>query len=352
MSLIRPDLVSLKPYSVDETIWQVKLDANERATGLPPRVQSGIIERLAALDFNRYPDMGMQALRSLLASEHNMAADNVLIGNGSSEILAALCQAFGGAGRSIVFPTPSFSMYAIYAKLAGSPAVPVSLAADFSLDPDKVLAAARLNAAKLVILCNPNNPTGSIMPLADIEKIVAGIDCPVVVDEAYYEFYGQSAVGLINQYSNIIIARTFSKAYGLAAARVGYMLAAADMTAAVGKVMLPYHVNALSLAAAETVYVMRGELADSITATVAERDRLAAALSVLPEMTVYPSQANFLLVKTPQARRLVAHLAANGIGIRDFSTAPGLENCLRITVGTSAENDTLLKCVAEFVGGI
>ncbi|EAX49008.1 histidinol-phosphate aminotransferase [Thermosinus carboxydivorans Nor1] len=348
---VRPGLERLPSYTIDDGEWVIKLDANERPTPLPAPVQAAIMERLAGLSFNRYPDMAMRSLRQKIAAESGLTAENVLIGNGSSELLAALCYTFGGAGRGIVYPWPSFSMYGIYAKLADSVAVPVALGEDFGVDAAAVLAAAERDCTGLIILCNPNNPTGTVIPPAVIEKVVAAAPCPVVVDEAYYEFYGQSALPLLKQYANLIVVRTFSKAYGLAAARVGYLLASGEITSLVGRVLLPYHVNALSLAAAEAAYDLRQEFAPGIRQIIAERQRLADELSRLPGITVYPSATNFLLVKAVDAKRISAGLAACGIGIRDFSAAPGLAGCLRITVGTPEENDAVIEALAAITQG-
>lgn len=349
--LYRPGLDEMSPYSIDRLVWSVKLDANEKPTDLPPRIKQQVVAKLADLDVNRYPDMGMTNLRQIIGQTHGLTSEQVLIGNGSSELLAALCRAFGGSGRSIIYPTPSFSMYSIYVKLADAMPVPVQLSEDFSMAPQMVLSAAASSKAKLIILCNPNNPTGNVMPLADIEKIVANAPCPVVVDEAYYEFYGCSALSLLAKYKQLIIVRTFSKAYGLAAARVGYMLAESEITSAVAKTLLPYHVNAFSLVTAETVYALRGEFTADIEFTKSERNRLTQALSAFSGLIVYPSETNFLLVKLLKAKELAKFLAAQGIGIRDFSSAPGLIDCLRISIGTSQENDAILAAIGRFSKG-
>lgn len=347
MLMSRPGLETLKPYSVEEINWPIKLDANERATDLPPAVKARVIEKLRALPFNRYPDISALPLKTVIADGFGVTAANVLIGNGSSEILEAICYAFGGAGRSIVYPTPSFSMYGIYAKLADSQPVPVELNADYSVDADKLLAAANKAAASVILLCNPNNPTGTIMPAEQIEYIVANARSLVVVDEAYHEFYGESSVDLLGKYANVAVARTFSKAYGLAAARAGYLLAPAEIAQTIGKVMLPYNVNALTLATAEVVFTMRQEFAASLAENNSERERMTAALSAVPGITVYPSQTNFLLVKSDNAAALVTRLNDRGIGVRDFSTAPGLAGCMRIGVGTPAENNAVLEAVTS-----
>lgn len=342
----RLGLETLKSYSVEESNWRIRLDANERPADLPPAVKAKILEKLAVLPFNRYPELSAQSLKTTIGTDFGLSAANVIIGNGSSEILEAVCYAFGGAGRSIVYPSPSFSMYGIYAKLADSRPVPVELTADYTVDADKLLAAACENAAGIILLCNPNNPTGTVMPPEQVEYIVASTPSLVVVDEAYHEFYGKSSVNLLNKYTNLAIARTFSKAYGLAAARAGYLLADEAIVRTIGKVLLPYNVNALTLTAAETVFGMRGAFADSLAENRRERERLTAALSAVPGITVYPSQTNFLLIKSEQAAVLAARLSARGIGIRDFSKVPGLLGCIRITVGTPAENDAVLEAVS------
>ncbi|HWR07702.1 histidinol-phosphate transaminase [Sporomusa sp.] len=345
MFIPRSGLESLQPYSVAEVNWSTRLDANERPTDLPPAVKAKVIERLRALPFNRYPEISAQSLKAVIAADFGLTASNVLIGNGSSEILEALCYAYGGAGRSIVYPSPSFSMYGIYAKLADSQPVPVALNTDYTLDADKMLAAAKQAAAGVILLCNPNNPTGIVMPPEQVEYIAANTRSLVVVDEAYHEFYGKTSVALLSKYPHVAIARTFSKAYGLAAARVGYLLANAEIAGTIGKVLLPYNVNALTLITAETVFGMRQEFAGSLAENSSERERMTAALGAVAGLTVYPSQTNFLLVKSDNAAALAARLSASGIGVRDFSTAPGLTGCIRIGIGTPAENNAVLEAV-------
>lgn len=343
----RLGLETLKSYSVEENQWRIRLDANERPSDLPPAVRAKVLEGLAALPFNRYPEISAQSIKTTIGTEFGLSAANVVVGNGSSEILEAVCYAFGGTGRSIVYPSPSFSMYGIYAKLADSQPVPVELNADYTVDADKLLAADSENAASVILLCNPNNPTGTVMPPEQVEYIAANTKSLVVVDEAYHEFYGLSSVNLLNKYANLAITRTFSKAYGLAAARVGYLLADEAIVKTIGKVLLPYNVNALTLVAADTVFGMREAFAGGLAENRRERERMTAALSAIPGITVYPSHTNFLLIKSEQAAVLAARLSAQGIGIRDFSTVPGLLGCIRITVGTPAENDAVLEAVTQ-----
>ena len=345
---IRESLAQLQPYHVEDEDWKIKLDANEKTGPLPAAVEKLLASALVNTCLQRYPSSDQQ-LRQLIAeiyASSAISADNVAIGCGSSEILLALCQAFGGPGKKLVFPSPSFSMYGIYAQITDSIAVPVSLNEDFSLPVDKFIAAAQ--SASLVLVCNPNNPTGNIVEPTAIEKILSSVDCPVIVDEAYMEFYGQSAVKLLEVYPQLIVARTFSKAYGLAAARVGYMLASQELIELTNKVLLPYHVNSLSLAAAEVVCRNRALFDESIAATICERDSFSQELAKVPSITVFPSQANFIMIRLDQALQLERYLAAAGTAIRSFGQAPGLINCLRITVGTEVENYIVLRQIEDF----
>lgn len=344
----RKNLADLPTYDVTEKDWKIKVNANECNFNLPPLVAERVTNRLASIAFNRYPNMEMDDLKESIARNFNLRPQNVLIGNGSSEILEKLFFAFGGNGRSIVYPVPSFSMYSIYARISESDAVAVELEEDYSLDAEKIIRAAKENDARLVVICSPNNPTGNAVALADIERIAAAAGCAFAVDEAYVEFHGVSAAQLLKKYPNLIIARTFSKAYGLAAARVGYMLADEQITRMIAKTCMPYHVNTMTLAVADAVYQMRDEFVPRIQMFVAERKRMIETLKTLSAVTVYPSETNFILIKYEKAAELASYLESRLIGVRSFGSAPRLEHCLRITVGTRDENDTLLDEIKSF----
>ena len=189
------------------------------------------------------------------------------------------------------------------------------------------------------------------MPLSDVEYIARNIECAFVVDEAYIEFGGVSATSILAKYPNMIVARTFSKAYGLASARVGYMLAAPEIVTMIGKACMPYHMNVLSLVTADIVYQMRHEYTPRIQMMIAERKRMYEQLKRLAGFTVYPSNTNFILVRYDRAGELNAYLENLGIGLRSFGKAPRLENCLRISMGTREENDTWFKAMKDFAEG-
>lgn len=346
----RSKLAEMPSYDVVERVWRIKVNANECGMNLPPLVEDRVMGRLSYVAFNRYPNEDMEQLMESIGKNYGLGKENVLLGNGSSEVIEKLFYCFGGRGHKIVFPQPSFSMYHIYAKAAEAIAIPFDLSEeDYSLDVKDFVATVNDNNASLCVVCNPNNPTGNVMTLDDIEYIASHVSCAFLVDEAYVEFYGRSATTLLKKYPNLIVARTFSKAYGLAACRCGYMLASAAITEMIAKSFMPYHMDVLTLVTADTVFQMRDEYVPRIQMMIAERKRMEAQLAQLPGVKVYPSSTNFVLVKYDHAVQLNAFLVERSIGVRSFGKAPRLENCLRISMGTREENDIVFKNIKEFV---
>lgn len=344
----RTGLKDMPTYDVVERDWNIKVNANESNQNLPPIIEDRLMARLASVAFNRYPNEEVELLKEQIADNFRLNKENIIVANGSSEILEKLFFAFGGRARKIVYPVPSFSMYKIYAKLSGSEGIGVALKDDYTFDAGAFVNAIKDNKASLAVICSPNNPTGTKIPLGDIEYVAKNADCALVIDEAYVEFDGQSAMSLMRDYPHLMIARTFSKAYGLASARVGYLLADKKIVDMVGKVCMPYHVNVLSAITADIVYQMRDEYIPRIQMVVAERKRMSERLAKLDKITVYPSATNFLLIKYDKAVALNEYLENIGIGVRSFGSAERLENCLRITIGTRPENDAVYKAIEDF----
>ena len=347
--MFRPGTENLPIYTVgEEPRWISKLDANERSARLPASVNKAIAARLRATDSTRYPDMGASSLRRILAEAYQVDLEQVLVGNGSSELIAAVCATFGGRDRAIAYHWPSFSMYPIYAAMADSPTVAVPLGNNFELSVADILETLNRCRAKLLILCNPNNPTGNAIPAGDLRVILEQSSCPVLVDEAYMEYYGQSCIPWLKEFPRLMVARTFSKAYGLAAARIGYLLASPDLCAAIGKRLLPYHTNAYSLTLAEVCFSHRNLILDEVRRTVRRRDHLLSALSRSRHIRVFPSETNFLLVKVTDPATLHGVFAEQGIGVRNLSHTPELAGCLRITLGSSREMAQVQKCLRSY----
>lgn len=350
----RVGLKDMPAYDVVERDWEIKVNANECNMNLPPMVEDRLMGRLSRVAFNRYPNEEYDTLRKQIADNHKLTIENVLIGNGSSEIIEKIFYCFGGTkAKKIVYPEPSFSMYSIYAKAAQAVGIPIPLEKDYTLDIKKFVHAVNENKASLAVICNPNNPTGTGYSVSDIEYIADNIhaNCALLIDEAYIEFYGHTSTGLLLKHPNLMIARTFSKAYGLAAVRVGYMLAGQYIVSMIGKSYMPYHMNVLSLATADIVYQMRHEYVPRIQMTIAERKRMTMLLDKLPGVTVFPSETNFVLIKYAKAKKLNEYLESQGIGVRSFGDATGLKNCLRISIGLREENDRWYDAIRQFVEG-
>ena len=346
----RKELEKMPSYDGVERDFRIKINANECNLNLPPLVEERVITRLTRIAFNRYPNYEYDALREQIARNFSVSKEQILIGGGSSEIIEKIFYCFGGTSAyKIVYPQPSFSMYKIYAKAAQAQAIPFELDENYKLNVKKFIETVKNEKAALAVVCNPNNPTGNALTTDEIEEIAKNIKCAFLVDEAYVEFYGRSAVNLIKKYPNLIVARTFSKAYGLAGARVGYMIANADVTQMIEKAYMPYHMNVLSLAAADIVYQMRDEYVPRIQMMIAERKRMSEQLKKLPGFKVFPSETNFVLVRYDKAVELNKYLESLDIGVRSFGTAAGLENCLRFSMGTRAENDEWFAEVKKFV---
>lgn len=349
----REGLADMPSYDVVERDWDIKVNANECNMNMPPLVAERVMSRLSCVAFNRYPNEEYDLLREQIARNFKLQKENILIGSGSSEIIEKLFYCFGGSpAHKIVYPQPSFSMYTIYANAAEATGVPVDLSpVDYSLDIEKFVRTVNDEKASLAVICNPNNPTGNAYTLDQIEYIAKNISCPFLVDEAYIEFYGQTATGLLKKYPHLIIARTFSKAYGLASCRVGYMLASREITAMIDKSYMPYHMNVLSLVTADICYQMRQEFIPHIQIMISERKRMQEELKKLPGVTVYPSETNFILVHYAEAKALNELFESKGIGVRHFGAAPGLKDCLRISMGRREENDTWYNYFKAFTEG-
>ena len=344
----RENLEKMPSYDGVEKNYRIKINANESTLNLPPLVEERIFARLSHVAFNRYPNEEYHDLVEQIADNFGVNKNQILLGNGSSEIIEKVFHVFGGDNRKILYPVPSFSMYKIYARAAESEGVEFSLDKNFDLNVDEFIEKIRAENVNLAVVCNPNNPTGNILSVDDIEKIAKNIDCAFLVDEAYIEFFGKSAVNLVRKYKNLIIARTFSKAYGLAGVRVGYMIADAEITKNISKIFMPYHMNTLSLAVADIVFQMRDEFVPRIQMTIAERKRMFERLSTIKNLEIFPSNTNFILIRHDKADELNKYLESLDIGVRFFTGNNLLKNCLRISIGTRAENDEVFDAIKNF----
>lgn len=345
----RPELKNITAYSGGPQKPGILLDANENAWNMPEAVRQKVFGRLAALHFNRYPQIDAAGLREKIGKDFGFTKDNVQLGNGSSELLYACCYAFGGAGRKVAYISPSFSMYKVYAEMSGSIDTPFSLEEDFTLGYAKLEDFLAKEQPSVLIICNPNNPTGTHYDKEKLLAIVKKAKCLVVMDEAYMEFASGSMTDELGENPNMIVLRTFSKAYGLASSRIGYALCGnKEIIDVLTKVLLPYHINAMTLEAAGTVWKSRDMYKECIEGIIKERDDFSQKLTDL-DIKVYPSQTNFLfftLSSMQQNKKLMDMLAQSGIYLRDFTANPLLSG-IRMTVGTPDENKKVLSIIKE-----
>lgn len=342
LDLARAEIRALQPYSsarMEASGGRVMLNANESPWAPPGDGE---------LDCNRYPDPQPTALLGALARLYGVRASQLLVGRGSDEAIDLLVRAFCRAGQdAILIQPPTFGMYAVSARIQGAEVISVPLATDFTLDVDALLAAVT-PSVKLVFVCTPNNPTGQRVPLRDIERLARTLSdrALVVVDEAYIEFsQAQSAAPLVNQFDNLAVLRTLSKAWALAGARIGTLLAHEDVISLLRRILAPYPLPRPCVALALEALSPEGQAdaREHLAVVRSERDRLTQALVAVPGVrAVLPSHANFLAVRFDDAGAAYQRLLCAGIVVRDIHRYPQLGDALRITIGTPAENDRVL----------
>lgn len=346
---LRPEVRALQPYEAEPAGPSIRLDANESPFDVPEDFKAEILEGLRALPWNRYPDPLAGELRQALARWEGVKPEQVVVGNGSDEIIRDLLTAFGGPGTRMVFPVPTFSMYRLLTVSGGGTPVGVRLNGEWALGTEAFLEELNAPAGRIAFLARPNNPTGHCYPAEQIEEILRGSDRLVVVDEAYRMFAGETLRDRLEAYPNLAILNTFSKSMSLAGLRVGYLIAHPEIIKAVNRVRLPYNLDAAAQYIALRA-LSRPDLWEAQARQVqAERERMAQALAALPGVKVYPSRANFIFIRTAEAVRLRSELAAGGVAVRGFAAAEGLGDCLRVTVGRPEENDRFLQLCVESI---
>lgn len=337
-------LSGLEPYDPRYLPAEVMLSANESPFDIAPGTRERVEARLRELALNRYPDPLANGLRDAIAASSGLERGNVLVGNGGDELLFNVFLAYGGPGRTFIDLPPTFSVYAYNAHLTGTGKVDIPRLGDFSVDEDAVAARLSRGDIDLVVLTSPNNPTGNLIPEAGCRRLLEASDALVLLDEAYVEFAGDSLVPLLAEYDNLLILRTFSKAFSLAGVRVGYVLGSKGVIDEFTKVRQPYSVDAVSQVIASCV-LEDGDtvVRERVAGTVARREELFGRLQGMEGVEVWPSAANFLLIRVTDARGVWQRLYdEHSVLVRDFSSSAGLADCLRVTVGTEEENAAFL----------
>ncbi len=351
-ALVRPELCALSAYTVAPAEGMIKLDAMENPFSLPDAVRTRLGSALAKVAVNRYPDISADRVKHALSRAFNIPRTlDLLLGNGSDELIQVITSALARPGAAMLSPDPSFVMYRLNAVHAGMRFVGVSLAGDLTLDRDAMLAAVERERPALTFLAYPNNPTGNLFAADDVAAIIRASPGLVVVDEAYAAFADASFLPRIAEFPNLLVLRTLSKV-GMAGIRLGYAIAAPEWIAQLNKLRQPYNVNALTQAAAVALLADPGWMAEQAATIRSERTRLAAAVARLPGVTVFETQTNFLLARVPDADRLYDGLKQRRILVKNVhGWHPLLANCLRITVGTPLENEALLAALTGLLPG-
>lgn len=344
--LVRDGIKELIPYHPVDYPGVIKLDANENPFDFPPEITRQIFAALGPQSFTRYPDAMAEELLQEIALHRGVPVDHIMAGNGSDELILNLMLTFG-AGNRVIIATPTFSMYGIHARVSGAEVVEINREDNFDLPVEKIIH--NCEGAGLVVICSPNNPTGNSATMEQVNLLLDHCNCPVVVDQAYVEFGGTDFLPLLAKYPNLVILRTFSKAYGLAGLRVGYLISSPEVLSLLLKVKQPYNLNTFSQLAALVVLRNSEIFTRHVEQIVAAREQLFTGMQQIQGVRVYPSEANYLLFSTSYpATDIFQELLEHKVLVRSFSD-PSLSGCLRVTVGQPRENEIFLSSLRKVI---
>jgi histidinol-phosphate aminotransferase len=348
----RADVALMDGYHSPQVDVAVRLNTNEAPVAPPAAFVEAVQARVAEVKWHRYPDRGAKRLRARIARHHGVDPAMVFAANGSNEVLQTLCLAFGGPGRGVVVFEPTYALHSHIARVTGTAVTAVPRCDDFAIDPARLTEVVTEAAPAITFLCSPNNPTGTVDPPEVLASALASAPGLVVVDEAYGQFSPRSAIDQVAAGGALVVVRTFSKTWSMAAARLGYCVAAPEVVETLTKVVLPYHLDAVKQAAGEVALDFEDEMRARVARLVEERGRVAAALADLPVDT-WPSGANFILFRprVRAGRDVWQGLLDRSVLVRDCSSWPGLDGCLRVTIGTEDEDDAFLTALREVLAG-
>jgi histidinol-phosphate aminotransferase len=350
MKYIRKSIRELKEYYVPQDKYEVKLNQNESPYDVPEDLKEEIIEKFMNTDWNRYPSRTAAPLVAAISEYTNFPKEGIVAANASNEILQGVFQAICNAGDPLVSISPGFAIYPYLSKIMDLALIEVPLLEDFSFDVPSIIKKGK--DAKMVVLALPNNPTGTTIPVEEIEEIAKKINGIFVVDEAYFEFSGQTAISLLDKYDNIIIIRTLSKAFGLAGVRLGYLLTNTEIAGAVQKAKLPFSIGIFGQIAGEILLKKNEYTKDVVKKIMDEKEKVFSELQKIPSIVPVPSFTNFILFKTKDVpgKELFEEMYKRGVLLRYFST-PRLKDTLRATIGKPGENQIFLKTLKEVLAG-
>jgi histidinol-phosphate aminotransferase len=344
----RDDIALMDGYHSPQVDVAVRLNTNEAPEPPPAGFAQALAEEIASLDWHRYPDRSYGALREAIAGHHGVDPGQVFAANGSNEVLQTLCLAYGGAGRTVAVFEPTYALHSHIARITGTGVAVGERTPQLTLDLAEVRRVLAEVEPAITFLCSPNNPTGMLEDEATVREVLDLAPGLVVVDEAYGQFAPWSALELVADDRPLVVTRTYSKTWSMAAARLGYLVGPRKLVAQLDQVVLPYHLDAVKQAAGRLALAFDDEMRARVAALVEERGRLVARLTELP-VTVWPSAANFVLFRPDEheGADVWKALLDRSVLVRDCSSWPRLEGCLRVTIGTPTEDDAFLAALEE-----
>ncbi|MCX7884713.1 MAG: histidinol-phosphate transaminase [Caloramator sp.] len=347
-NLIKKSVMNLHAYKVNNDIYEIKLDANENPYDIFKNYKDVFIKEISKINLNRYPDSYCKSLRHKISEYTMINEDNIICGNGSDEIIQMILNAFIGKNDNIIIHVPTFPMYKIYADILEANTIEVSCDDEFKINIDEIIKKAIEYKAKVIFLCNPNNPTGNSIKREEILKVINETESIVVVDEAYYEFLGETVIDKIYDEERLIVLRTLSKAFALAGARIGYAAAQNNIIDALNKLRSPYNINTFSQIAAVTLLENIDAVKESIKKINEEKEYMESCLKDIPGIKVYKGCANFLLIRFKNFDKVIKLLLEYKISVKSYLKGE-LKNCIRVTVGSRYENDKFIDVVKRVI---
>jgi len=348
MKEIREAVKKMNHYFVIQDDSMIKLNQNETPYDIPVEVKNEIWEEFITMQWNRYPAFYPKKLIDSISKNIDYPSEGIVVGNGSSEIIQIVLESFCIAGDTISLITPGFLLYPRMAAVLGLKMNNISLEKNFEFNVQSIIEKSK--GTDSLILINPNNPTGTILNIDQVEEIVKNLDIPVILDEAYYEFYDINALSLLDKYDNLIIIRTFSKALGLAGLRLGYLLAKPEYADHIEKAKLIFTVDSFQQIAGEKIFQRRDLVKQAVNSITEQRKKVFTGLQNIKNIKPVPSQTNFILFKVEEksGANVAKKLEKRKILVR-YAPKPAIEDYIRVTIGSSKENDIFLKNLKEIM---
>jgi histidinol-phosphate aminotransferase len=349
LDLIRDAIRAMSAYTLEPRVANDKLDQNESAFDIPDDIKRAVAERIVRRGWNLYPDFEAVELREAIARRNGMTAGNILVGNGSNELLMVVMATLVAPGRRLILPVPTFPLYEKLATIFGGSITKVPIDIRSGVLPVRAVLdlAEESPEPPLVVICSPNNPTGGVLAPGDLARLLAS-GAFVLLDRAYGEFWDEGCPPPVDR---LVVLSTFSKAWGLAALRIGWLASTIELCAELRKVKLPYNLNTLSQEAALTVLGREDILRARVEETVRERQRLVEGLASIADVEAFPSHANFVTFRIGSgAGAAFDALRVHGVLVRDVSAYPGLDGCLRVSVGSAEQNDRFITALRQAQG--